>query len=231
METLNTKFNELGDFSVPDVGFGDMKLNVFPLTHYSDLPDQFTMFTDAVAAMLGRVPFFKKNQQHYITIDSKFFTVDETQRREGIHIDGNFCADPEFCNNGERKAWGGTTTWGGTKITEDLKITTPWVSPYGIKPPIGKYVSSELGGILCASSHLGCKAYTGKFKGNLQDEGACGDMDLSLAETKLLRPNKLYFMSSDTPHDSITIPKGTRRTFIRLTLNHEYPNKLVKLAA
>lgn len=64
---------------------------------------------------------------HYVTIDSKYFTEDEFQRREGVHVDGNFCADAYFslyelfkklkdiCENGNKNAmdeWNEKTSWG-----------------------------------------------------------------------------------------------------------------------
>lgn len=37
-------------------------------------------------------------------------------------------------------------------------------------------------------------------------------------------------MSSDTPHESLEIQKGTRRTLIRVTLAHDYPNNALLIS-
>lgn len=229
MDTLNAQVKKLAPLNIPDAPFGDMKLNVFPIRHLApQLPEQYSLWQPAVSRMLSLVPYSKGHDQHYVTIDSRFFTTRDTQRREGVHIDGNFCADPDFCNNGQRAAWGGTTsTWGGTKVTPELVITMPWVSPYGITPPLGQYVSSDKGGILTACSYAACEVYEGKFNGEMLSEGDCAAMDLSAAKPRLLPQGQVYFMSSDTPHESIPVPKGTRRTFLRITLDHAYPNKLL----
>ena len=39
----------------------------------------------------------------------------------------------------------------------------------------------------------------------------------------MFEANNLYFMTSNTPHETLTIPKGERRTFMRVTLDRRYP--------
>jgi hypothetical protein len=217
---------------LPDPAFGDMKLNVFPFEHtgeYVQLPDGYKMWEPALNKILERVPLVDGCNKHYITIDSKFFTVDDFLRREGVHIDGNFCADVNFSHS----TWGGTrTTWGGTTAEpnpdepENYNVITPWVSPYGIDVPFGTYVSGELGGIFCVASEVGCRAWDGVFQGEVGDEGEFSSMSHQLTNDReiLFDKNHVYFMSSNTPHESLEISRGTRRTFMRLTLNHNYPN-------
>lgn len=218
---------------IPNPDFGDMKLNVFPFEHtgeYTRLPEAYKIWEPTLNEILKLVPLVDGCNQHYVTIDSKFFTVDDFLRREGVHIDGNFCADVKFSHS----TWGGTrTTWGGTSTVpdpekpENYKVVTPWVSPYGITVPFGTYVSSELGGIFCVSSEIGCRAWSGIFEGEIGDEGDFTSMMNQLTDDReiVFDKNHLYFMSSNTPHESMKISKGTRRTFMRVTLNHKYPNK------
>lgn len=235
----NCTVKSVQPLQLPDPDFGDMKLNVFPFEHtgeYVHLPGAYKIWEPALNEILKRVPLVEGCNQHYVTIDSKFFTVDDFLRREGVHLDGNFCADIRFAY----ATWGGTrTTWGGTTVQpkpspapdpndeKNYNIVTPWISPYGVTVPFGTYVSGELGGIFCVSSEVGCRAWDGIFEGEVGDEGDFSAMEHQLTDDReiVFAKNHLYFMSSNTPHESMKITKGTRRTFMRVTLNHNYPNK------
>lgn len=234
MSVITATIKDLGVLPVSDPKYGDMKLNVFPINHLGRrvlLPNEFKLWETEVNRILQFVPLQPNATQHYVTIDSKFFTVPETLRREGIHADGNFCVDPTF----QGATWGGTTTtttWGGAKYHPEFVAVTPWVSPYGVYPPVGTYVSELLGGILCASSYVGCQAWQGEFQGEVASEGCCDHLADQFTEDKkvVMEANRLYFMTSNTPHETLLIPKGVRRTFIRLTLDHRYENKALLCA-
>lgn len=220
---IRPKIRKVINTEVADPDYGDFNLQLHPIS--KPLPSGFERWDRLVYLMINLAPYSKgSSNEHYITITSRYFTEDDTLRREGIHIDGNFCADPEFSG----ATWGGTTTtWGGTKLTPDLQVHTRWKSPYGITPPIGKYVSSELGGIIAASSLEGCEAWVGGFDAHVGDEGDMKHMYGMLNGRVVLNRNAVYFMSSDTPHRSIPIGKGCRRTLVRMTLAHDYPNDKV----
>lgn len=228
---MKAVIKNFGSFEVTDPDDGNVQLNLFPVpfhhAKFIKLPNSFHSWERNIENILRYIPHHEgSSNQHYVTIDSQFFTQDETLRRPGVHIDGNFCADPDF----RHATWGGTTTtWGGVRH-DGVNITTKWVSPYGITPPVGKYVSDDLGGIFCASSYVGCQAWEGEFPdGLIGDEGNCRDLLPRLQNmfAEVLQPHQLYFMTSNTPHDSLIIPKGNRRTLIRVTLAHDFPNRLV----
>lgn len=218
---LKPKIADFGDFTIPNPKYGDFNLNLHPLN--MELPIQFDLWEDQVNEICNLIPFVN-NCQHFVTITSKFFTEESSLRREGIHIDGNFCADPDFsCST-----WGGTTTtWAGTSVNKKLEIKTKFVSPYGITPPLGTYVSANYGGIFVASSYGGCDIYEDEIECYIGDEGSLAHDD-RFKHGKILKPNRLYFISSDTPHSSLPIPQSTRRTLIRVTLDHKYPNRLIR---
>jgi hypothetical protein len=224
-----TRIESLGRIIVANPQYGDMKLSVFPFEHTGRrqyLPEGFKIWEDNFNAMLKHVPLHEGANKHYLTIDSKFFTQDDFLRREGVHIDGNFCADPNF----EGTTWGGTgTTWSGIGVTPTLEVVKNWVSPYPGEIPFGTYVSGDRGGILAVSNEIGCQAWGGVFEGKILDEGACDHLADQLTDVRkiVLDQHELYFMSSNTPHETLMINKGTRRTFMRITLNHEYPNALI----
>ncbi len=226
MKTLNTKQEFLGKVKLPNPEFGDLKLNVFPIEHdggYIKLPKQFKDYEDSLNEIIAKIPVQKNAKEHYVTIDSKFFTTKDFLRREGIHIDGNFCADPNF----KGSTWGGTTTtWGGTHCTPELKITTNWVSEHNIDIPIGKYVSDDLGGLIVVSNEVGCKGWKGKFEGLIGNEGDFTNMETQLNDENefICGKDEVWLMSSNTPHETLLIEQGKRRTFMRITLAHNYDN-------
>ncbi len=213
---------ELKDIQVLNPMYGDFKLQVFPFDSSKQLllPEGFKLWERQVNQMISFIPHQSHAKTHYLTIDSKFFSEDGFLRREGVHIDGNYCVDPNF----QMVMWGGST-WSGTSI-EDGKVIQKFASPYGTQMPIGEYVSESKGGIICASSFAGCDVWTGDLPKVIGDGGAYDEANLINAEKISLQENKLYFMSSNTPHETTMIPKGTRRTLIRITLNHEYDNSI-----
>lgn len=143
----------------------------------------------------------------------------------------------------KKRTWGGASpkpTWGGSKIRENAEyvvkednshVQMDWVLPYNIIIPIGDYISEEKGGIFCASSEFGCQGWQGQFVGEVLSEGDYSDMLDQLTEDKkvLFEANNLYFMTSNTPHETLLVDKGKRRTLMRVTLNHEYLNKNLNL--
>lgn len=225
---MKTLIKKLGDFKIPDPEYGDMKLNIFPWENGEmiRLPIGFELWEPHIRSLMSMIPKCPGADQHYVTIDSKFFPKADFLRREGVHIDGNFCVDPNFKN----ATWGGTTTtWGGSEYHPTLRVIKDWELPYNIEFPVGDYVSEKKGGLFCVSSEVGCQAWSGEFHGEVGNEGSFSYMQDQLKEENkvIFEKDKLYFMTSNTPHETLKIDKGKRRTFIRITLNHEYPNKLL----
>lgn len=226
MKKLITKQKYLRNITLPNPEFGDLKLNVFPIIHndkWINLPKQFKEYEKPLNQILSNIPIQENAIEHYITIDSKFFTTNDFLRREGVHVDGNFCADPNFKGN----TWGGTsTTWGGTHCTPKLEITTNWVSENNITIPIGKYISNNLGGLIVVSNEVGCKVWTGNFNGIVGNEGDFSHMKDQLHDDNeiILGKDEVWLLSSNTPHETLLINQGKRRTFMRITLAHNYNN-------
>ncbi len=294
-----TSVKNLGEVILPDPNTGDFKLSVMPFENngsWVSLPEGFKQWEESFNEVLKYIPLQEGANTHYVTIDTKFFTTDEFLRREGVHMDGNFCVDPYFTSslNEEMSSWGGASydgnsSWGGASYQEpksswggaepDVKsswggaepmpswggarsnTTTPqyrivrgedgvarivreskfeempdnshvkmdWVLPYDITIPISEYVSSSKGGILTVSTEVGCQAWTGDFHGEIMSEGSFEKMEDQLTDDRkvIFEKNQLYFMSSNTPHETLLISKGKRRTFLRITLNHNYQNESI----
>ncbi len=298
-----TLIKKITEIKIPDTEHGDLKLSVFPFENTGEwvsLPEGFKIWEESFNEILKLIPLQEGCNTHYITIDSKFFTVDEFLRREGIHADGNFCVDPNFAVN-EKSTWGGASyadqevksswggakyddvksSWGGAKFddTEDTEDTEDreqeqeykaswggaspkptwggaslemkdgrysinrkfeakednshvkmdWVLPYKLVIPIGDYISEKKGGILTVSTEIGCQGWYGDFRGEVLSEGAYTEMEDQLTDDKkiIFEKDSLYFMTSNTPHETLLIKKGKRRSFMRITLNHNYQNECI----
>ncbi len=284
-----TNVKNLGEVILPDPEFGDFKLSVMPFENtggWVSLPEGFKIWEEAFNEVIKNIPLQEGANTHYVTIDTKFFTTDEFLRREGVHIDGNFCVDPNFKKLNETKvddvlsddffddvedyedefkaSWGGAEpkpSWGGARYDDDFKaswggaepqpswggarikeyqyeaksdnshVKMDWVLPYkDVIIPIADYVSESKGGILTVSTEVGCQAWSGEFYGEILGEGSFEKMQEQLTDDRkvVFEKNQLYFMSSNTPHETLLISKGKRRTFMRITLNHNYENKNIK---
>jgi hypothetical protein len=155
-----THVENLGEFKLPDPEFGDLKLSVMPFENngeWVNLPDGFKLWKQSFNDILKMIPLQEGANQHYVTIDTKFFTNDEFLRREGVHMDGNFCVDPNFRTLNEanvegvlsdeffddiedefKASWGGAETkpsWGGSSPRErEQEDKSSWG---GIKPSWG----------------------------------------------------------------------------------------------
>jgi hypothetical protein len=301
-----THVKNLGEVQLPDPEFGDFKLSVMPFENngkWVSLPEGFKRWEESFNQVIKKIPLQEGANTHYVTIDTKFFTTDEFLRREGVHIDGNFCVDPKFKKMNEatvddilsddylkgvedefkaswggaepKPSWGGATykaswggaepkpSWGGARYKDESKdfkaswggatwggaryeytdakyeekadnshVKMDWVLPYkDIIIPIADYVSESKGGILTVSTEVGCQAWDGEFYGEILGEGAFTEMEDQLTDDrkKVFEKNQLYFMSSNTPHETLLITKGKRRTFLRITLNHNYENKAITI--
>ena len=313
-----TSIKNLGQIILPDPTTGDFKLSVMPFENtgkWVSLPEGFKQWEESFNQVIKMIPLQEGANNHYVTIDTKFFTTDEFLRREGVHIDGNFCVDPYFSSSiTEKASWGGASptrpswggaryqepksksswggasptrpswggaryqepksksswggasptrpSWGGARYQEPVYESTynpkytlvkgdnniyslvresqfeaqpdnshvkmDWVLPYDITIPISEYVSGAKGGILTVSTEIGCQAWSGDFYGEVMSEGSFEKMESQLTDDKkiIFEKNQLYFMSSNTPHETLLISKGKRRTFLRITLNHNYDNQV-----
>lgn len=272
-----TRINEICRLTLPDPQHGDFKLSVYPFQHTGKpivLPEGFRIWETVLNDIMKRVPLQEGANQHYVTIDSRFFTKADFLRREGIHADGNFCVDPNFVTltEDEKSTWGGAQpkinkpkskpqkstpspspkstwggaspkeTWGGASLDESVvkdryvvkednsHVKMDWVLPYKLVIPIGDYISEAKGGILTVSSEIGCQGWQGEFRGEILAEGSYDNMKDQLTNDKkvIFESHRLYFMTSNTPHETLMVDKGKRRSFMRITLNHEYQNKNIK---
>lgn len=227
------ELRDLGALHVPDPEFGDLKLNVFPIVHDGTpvvLPRGFERWEPTVNRMLSHVPC-QSARHFYVTIDSRFFPQDEALRREGVHCDGNFCADPSFTPRStwgpSKPGWHGMVCISPVAKPDNSHVRMGWKLPYTLIIPVGKYVSNTRGGILTASSLAGCDAWPGIYSGEVESGGDFRNMIDQLGKPEALQAHRLYFMTSNTPHASLVTPAGSRRTLIRITFDCNYDNTVM----
>lgn len=217
----------LGPLAVPDPEFGDLRLAVFPFTHDGvtpiSLPDGFHRWESTLRQMMANVPVQAGATQAFVTIDTKFFATAGLLRREGVHMDGNFCADPTFAPT----SWSELVALGDVAQPDNSHVSMGFTLPYDIVVPVGQYVSGSLGGTLVASSYEGCQAWPGTYYGEVGDGGDWSDMVSQLGSSEKITANHLWFLSSNCPHETMQIPQGERRTFVRVTLPHNYDNTVL----
>lgn len=228
---------DLGPVVVPEPSVGNFQLSVFPIKHDGTLlvlPPGFELWEGTVRAILEPIPVQAGATNFFVTIDSRFFTQAGLLRREGLHVDGNFCADPTFA---PKTTWGPSPTgpsptWGGmlcvspVEMPDNSHVTMGWTLPYDIVIPIGQYVSGDKGGILAACSWVGCTAWPGTYDGEILSGGELSEPPGGNPVT--LPANRSIFMTSNTPHETMEVPGGVRRTLIRITLDCRYDNTVLQ---
>ena len=96
------KYARIVNLKIPEPVVGNIKLCMYPFSHKKIiLPFEFSMWQQTVQTIMSMIPCQSNADQHYLTIDSEFFVQKGYQKNssnkcEELHIDGNFCADPEF---------------------------------------------------------------------------------------------------------------------------------------
>ena len=91
-------------------------------------------------------------------------------------------------------------------------------------------MAEDKGGLFVVSTNIGTRFWDGEVPDDVRDSGSMEHLrhtELCMSKSRLIPKNELVFMTSNTPHETLKIPKGTRRTFMRLTLNHNYDNKAI----
>jgi hypothetical protein len=109
---------------------------------------------------------------------------------------------------------------------DNSHVTMGWKLPYDIIIPIGQYVSGNKGGFVAACSWVGCTAWPGTYEGEVLSGGALSQDPVG---TPVLLPaHRSIFLTSNTPHETMEVPGGVRRTLIRITLDCNYENSVLQ---
>ena len=124
----------------------------------------------------------------YMTVDEKTVPAGATQRRPGPHVDGCFSAD--------RMSWTHDPTW--LHVCNNVPVP---------RMPV-----------ILASDTPGCRAWSGRFEGSPTETGDLSHISHLLGEGEILAPGVGYLLSPDCVHESLVMPKETKRTFLRIAL-------------
>ena len=143
----------------------------------------------------------------FLTVHGRYLSANDTLRRGGAHIDGNYM---NYVKGEKFKTFGG----GGWKLGQN----GPYISTQDHKDSY----ENEKGGIIMASTFQSCRAFSGVFKGTPKRGGDCTHIKLNSGF--LLNKNTIYYGNNRMIHESLPVTQNTHRTFIRITLpiTHEF---------
>lgn len=196
---INSISKELYEVQIPNFT-GEIKMLPFNLENLIEIPRQFK---EAILKMIEVLPI--KKGIAYLTVDGKLVEKGETQRRGGVHIDGNFIPEISDWSSGGGNGW---------KVGEGGRILSSEHHKLSYE--------SKTGGMLIVSTYPACKGWNGKFKGKPYIGGDCTRIK-NLSEGFILKENTVYYGNSQWLHESLPIDKTTHRIVVRITLPMDYP--------
>jgi hypothetical protein len=178
---------------------GEFKMIEFCLNTLSGLPDKFMNIAMDMLMNLD-IP----DKVGFFTIHGKILKKQQTLRRPGPHIDGNY--EPYYMSFG-----GGE---GGWKVGEN-------------GPAVGtnlhkRQYESPFGGIILCSNYSSCLGWNGEYDGLPKTGGNCSHMELD--DPFFLKENTVYYGNNHFIHESLPVKEDVHRVFARITLaeGHKY---------
>lgn len=196
---INSVSKELYKVHIPHFE-GEIKMLPFDLKNIDSVPDQFK---DLISKMISHLPI--KQGIAYLTIDGKKVEKGKTQRRGGIHIDGNFIPDVSDWGRGGGNGW--KVGEGGRSLSSKHHKLS---------------YESNTGGMLITSTYPACKGWNGKFSGKPSIGGDCTHLK-GIGKGFILKEDTVYYGNSQFLHESLPIDKTTHRVLVRITLPMDYP--------
>jgi hypothetical protein len=190
---MESKISKIGNVTFPE--FTGERVYQIPFKKGQSLPSELARWQPTVDLMLVGI---NTDEEMYLMIDQAIVNKNQTQRRSGAHIDGNWDAVNQRHGGGGHRvmAW---STGGGWK-TENL----------------------TKGGIILAADCDGAKVYKGNISGLVGEGGDCTHLDLSNMETEILQPNQAYIGNVTMIHEAVPSIKSCNRTLVRITLPSTY---------
>lgn len=197
---IHSKSKQLHKLTIPSYN-GEIKMLPFNLSSLDEVPEQFR---ETVRSMTDVLP--ELSGTAYLTVDGKIVEVNNSHRRGGAHIDGNYLA--EMCN------WGNGGGGNGWKVGEGGRQLNTSEHQRSYR--------KETGGMLIASTYPSCRGWDGSFEGEPNIGGDCSH--IQLPKGFMLLPNVLYYGNSQWIHESLPVKETVHRTIIRITLPEDYPS-------
>ena len=192
---------ELYEVKIPSFT-GEVKMLPFNLENLLEVPNEFKQM---VSKMIKALPI--KKGIAYLTLDGKLVEEGKTQRRGGVHIDGNYLQSFKWGDGGGSSGGNGWKVGEGGRILSSLEHKLSY--------------ESKTGGMLIASTYPACKGWNGIFKGSAYVGGDCTRIQ-GIGEGFIMKPNVVYYGNSQFLHESLPIDKTTHRIVARITLPLDY---------
>lgn len=192
---------ELYPINIPHFS-GQIKMLAFDLESLNEVPGALTKL---VANMIAALPI--KKGIAYLTVDGKIVEKGMSQRRGGIHIDGNYLP------SGWAGGGNGSGGSGGWKVGEGGRIISSEEHKLSYQ--------STTGGMLITSTYPACKGWNGRFEGNAYVGGDCTRIE-GLGEGFTLKRNVVYYGNSQFIHESLPVDKDIHKVMARITLPADY---------
>lgn len=207
-----SQVKEVGSVSFP--AFRGERHHMRGFTKKEGLPKDLKHWQGTVDQMLEKVD---TDNTIFIMIDQGIVRGGTSHRRPGPHIDG-------YWNDGI-SAHGGVPSHGPSPShgpTPGRHMSASHGSHIGG----GSWDKATLTGkeaILLASDVVGCRGWTGSYKGVLGEGGDCSAIDLSGLEVLELQSHKTYMGNVGFIHESIPLGYNTQRTLVRLNIKDWEP--------
>jgi len=182
----------------------DININMMPfiIGKKESIPAEYWQYWDMIESC--KIPNSENGKVGYLTIQESLVPAGQTQRRSGLHIEspGSFNEPGTYTNR--RYDWGC-----GSVLS---------------------YRSSVSGGLYLATNLLeSCCLWNVQIKDTPSSAGELGDMEHMrdlLGEGEYMEPERLYWLTDATPHESLPCPTEEYRQFFRLvtsSLSAWYP--------
>jgi len=197
--TLTSNSFEMGTVSLEGI---NEKLGMVPfdMATLAGVPEHLKK---VISQVLSGLPMLKGTA--FLTVHTKHIEPNTTHRRGGAHIDGNYMERLSWCSPG-------TSGWkvGGDGMTlsaEDHVLS----------------YETKTGGLLLVSDYPACAGWNGEFNTKAKEGGDCSHLNLDPKDGFIMKPNTVYYGTSQFVHESLPISEEVTRTLIRITLPMEYP--------
>lgn len=135
----------------------------------------------------------------FIMIDQKDVAQGKSHRRPGVHLDGYWLEASQ--SHGGGGGHGGNPTVGEWE-------TDKWKTC--------DFSSKEA--LLLASDISACRAFVGDWDGAIGEGGDCSTVDTSRMKSVTLAADRVYAVNVSNLHESLIIPRKTRRTLVRINV-------------
>lgn len=196
-----------GNVTFPD--YTGERVYMAPFFKTESLPASLSRWQSVVDRMVEGLDF---TGPAYLMVDQGYVKYGKTQRRSGLHVDGNWVAGS------------GSHKHPAEEDPSGRHIHPPKEIPPGVHrhPETPKhrhahgYYQPEA--LLLASNVAACRAMLGRFEGIPKEDGDCSHFDVSHGEEVLLEAGRVYRGNVTMLHESLPVQESCFRTLVRINI-------------